>query len=605
MAKFSTDKPFAVEKELDKKEFAKDKEVLTEIADKMPSAAKLKIFKISEDGEKQYIKTYPAANFDTGNIHEFVQKKFVEKYGGGEYVIEALDGQGNSVGNWTISIIKEDEQKSTSTTNPVQEAMGKVLDMKEAATDKLIKAEEKMREVEKTKYETAIESMSKQWDQMAHIYEQRISDISEQKKSAPEFMQMMLNNQIDGIRRDMDSARERMMSEISKNKDADSSSDKVYSLLNTLIPLLIKDKPEKDPIETLEATMNVIGSIAGDRKDFLESMLEDPNKLSIFKQLMGLNEQKKDFFEELVTNPMKAAAFKQVMGIEDKKDFMTEMISNPEKFAAFKAMFGLLNTNEVIEMERRNTPTPPPRIEPVDPLTQMIEFTTKIKSIKDVIIPLLGIPTQPARSPWEFLSSLFSGIGPQLANMVTNVAQSMITVSAINKGLVNDITQLGGQQNINERISTEKPPEIRHTIVNNTGNNNRTYEHAKPINNSEPFSGNYGLDNNDVNKHNLEENVNIELMFEEIITNVATSLTEQIPPEEFCDKVVNVMMKTIEENPRIIVSIMKYKNKNENFIVNQASSVFCKVLNLPEEQSNALATVLSNKTQNKFKEMFF
>ena len=94
----------SVEKKLASQESRRDSEVLTSIAKELPSASRVKIYKKGEEFGKSYIASVSAEDFAESDPHEFVKKKYVSKFGGGEYIVDLLDSDGNSVDKKTISI---------------------------------------------------------------------------------------------------------------------------------------------------------------------------------------------------------------------------------------------------------------------------------------------------------------------------------------------------------------------------------------------------------------------------------------------------------------------------------------------------------------------
>ncbi|MDP2158910.1 MAG: hypothetical protein Q8K02_00370, partial [Flavobacterium sp.] len=324
--------------ESDKKELQE----LKDIVKNLPTAAKIRIYKMDEDGGKKFIVSVPASDFDSANAFEYIKSKYSSKYGGGDYVIELLDGEGQTVGRNVISLIGE-EPKDTAPAKHI-EMMDKALDMKEAATDKLIEANTKMHEVEQAKSQSTMELMSKQWDAMAKIFESRIADLSRQKEATPDpMMQMLIQRDIDNVKRDIERDRDKIMSEIKSKEDSRSGNDKMMELLMTMI----LNKKEENPIDTISKTMEMVANMSGGQGDTLDDIMSNPVKLKMYKEMMGLDEKKKDFFEDLMSNPMKAEMFKKILGVEEKKkDLLTEVMENPEKFKMVQRMLGLPTAEE-------------------------------------------------------------------------------------------------------------------------------------------------------------------------------------------------------------------------------------------------------------------
>ncbi len=415
-------KKLSIENEIGKTEFNKESQLLTGIAENLPATSKVRFFKRSPEGQNEFITSINAADFDAGNPHEYVKNKFYSKHGGGDYVIELVDHQDNPVHKNIISIIEEEGKESTSSANREYiEGIKDVVKMKEEVMDKKVEVQKEIQAAEKEKFTNTIEMLNRQWDTIGTMYKERLDSYEKQKGDQPQYMQIFLQSQIENTKREMEMAHEKFMAEVNKTKDKGEGTDKMFELMNTLLPVLLTGKTEKDPIDTITKTMTLLDTLTGrnkdtieslisspekmvmlkallgvsekeEKKDFFSDVMENPMKLTMFKQMLGIEEkhEKKDLFEELISNKDKADMFKRVMGVEEKKDFLTDMINNPERFTAFKNMFNLMSSNEIMEMEQRNRANTPVVVAK-DEFSTLVETVEKLKGLKEVFIPLLGI----------------------------------------------------------------------------------------------------------------------------------------------------------------------------------------------------------------------
>ena len=167
-----TAKEIPVEKLLNKEEVKKDFAVLSELQSKLPSNARVKIFKRNEEGGRDYISSLPAQDLVKVDIHEFIKKKYVKDHGGGEYIIEAVDSDGNTVDTFTISIAEKltEEEKTKREEKMRLKEHEEIMQMREEAFQKLKEAEEEKRKAEKMRWETYIEALNKQWETIPVSY---------------------------------------------------------------------------------------------------------------------------------------------------------------------------------------------------------------------------------------------------------------------------------------------------------------------------------------------------------------------------------------------------------------------------------------------------
>ncbi|MCL6577974.1 MAG: hypothetical protein K6T73_01120 [Candidatus Bathyarchaeota archaeon] len=544
-----------VEDIIEKAEAKKDSKLLEGIAEKLPSASKVRIYKRQDDGGKSFIISIPAEDFPVQETHEFIKKKFVDKYGGGDYVVEMVDSGGDVVGKGLVNIIDESREAPEAKSMKI---IGEALEMKERAIEKVREAEKEIREVEKTKYEATLDSINKQWEMLSRLYETKIKDLEERKKDQPEYMQLILNNQINSIRAEMDMARMKFESEMRAKEEGKVATEKMFDLVNTLIPLIVEKSTEKgkDPVQAFTDTLNAIDSVVGRKQDFFESLMENPEKLLVFKRLIGLDEdgRKKDFLSEMLENPAKAEIFKKVMGL-DRKDFITEMMENPQKFEMIKKLMGVTEVDKTL----------PVTIEPKkDFLDQLIEAKGKYEALKSMFSP-----AQPVRSIVELAGLFFQNAGPHILNAINQITNSMVTMAMINKGLV---TQLPDGTVV---------PKLQRPAIR------RAKSEETPI---EPFAGTSDKE---------EEKVDVRKIFENILIDVASSYTEPVESKIFVDKVAENVIIMAKRNPAMIFEGMKHKD-----YIGEMQSIISKALKIADVESRAVAQAIAEAVKQKVMQLW-
>jgi len=377
----------------------KDLEATKGVADKLPAEAKAKFYKRTEDGTKLYIHTMLSEDLHGMDMHEYIKSKFHDKFGGGDYVIEFTDSGGDVVRKNTISIM--DEKKDTADAKFMDVAK-EALKVKEDAIDKTIKVEEKIREAEKIKYETALDTLNKSWELMRTMFEARIKELEERQKTAPENLQVVFQMQIDSLRRELDREKERIEREVKIKEEAKTTMDKV---IESFLPILVTKATED--------------------KDYIDKFA------AIYKTIESVQERNKDFFTTILENPERALTFKRLMGIDERKDFLMEMIENPQRFDMFKKLMGI--------EEKETVPVP---VEPKkDFLENLIDFTSKLSNAKPVLMNLLGVQPQPVKSFLELISVIMQNAGPYISQSVKQVTDSMVTMELIKKGLIKTVPE--------------------------------------------------------------------------------------------------------------------------------------------------------------------
>lgn len=565
------DRSLAVEKALDTHETKRDIEILKDVSKDLPSAAKVKLFK-KEDEAKLFIASIPAEDIQSLDVHEYIKSKYSKKHGGGDYILELLDSNANIVDRRIISIIDDSISKNDDAkhTKLVEEA----LTMREEAFEKVKEVEHEKRKVESAKYETIINSMERQWDTIQKMYESQVDVLKEQLKAEPDKnTQFLIQMQIDKINRDFDASKNKLEMDMKNTSESRVATEKMFDLVNTLIPIIISSKEVKDPVTEFSKILNVVNTVTGGKKDIIESFLESPEKLSIFQKILGVNNNgKKDVFEEILENPLKAEAFKRVLGIEDKKDFLVEMLENPTKFDVFKKVTGMDKQDELIR-EIKNignmATTSSMHQEPKkDFIDELVEAKTKYEALKNMFSP-----SQPAKTFVELVSSILSNAGPYISQAVQSYMNGMVTLEMVKKGMIKNPTGMPimGQQLVQAGGYGETLPEL-------------------------PPSQEKMSRKNDIGE---EKKVNIDDLFKQTIANILSKQKEPIESHVFISMMSDNIVTTVKQNPSLVFSIMKYGGFDN--ITDKMAVIITELLGLENDIALDMSKQIANTVIEKMK----
>lgn len=565
-------KKLSIEDKLGAVEDKKELSVLKDVAENLPSSTKVRIYKLDEENNKRrFLTSIPTEDFDSTNAHEFIKSKFAEEHGGGDYLIELLDGDARAVGKYTLSIFGKKTQEVESTRHI--DIMNKALDMKEEAADKIVEAKDKLHEVEKAKIESTMELMNRQWDAMAKIYESRITDLSKQKESSSDvFMQQMIQRDIENTRRDMEREKDKLISEIKSKQESRSGNDKVLELLTTMII----NKREESPMDTISKTMEMMANM-NSGGDSLEDIMANPVKLKMYKEMLGID-IKKDFFEELMSNPMKAEMFKKVLGIEEKKkDFMTEMMENPERFKMIQRMMGLPTAEEMAAKNSVPPITPEPK---KDFLEQMLDMTQKLAVAKPMLTNMLGVESRPIANLMELVGNVINGAMPHIVEGVKTVSNNLVTTKLLDKGFM---MGANGTLISIDQIKRGQSKEIHHREIEPRMQPIHTTQ--TPIVTPAPI----------IEQPKGESNMGLEEKFEKMLASVVVEAGDSIEPQALVDKMSNLMINEFKSNPMIVIQLMKYGDKLDGMMAN----IISRLIGVDEQTGLALAGEISRVTREK------
>lgn len=560
----------------------KELEVLKTAAENLPSAAKVRIYKVNEENNKRhFIVSIPAQDFDSANAQEIIKSKYSKKpgCGGGDYLIELIDGEGKTVGNYVVTLIDEEIPKEEKDTRHI-DLMNEALDMREKATDKMVEAKEKLHEVEKAKIESTMEFMNRQWESMSEVYKSQIDELRTKKedKSGDELSQKLIQLQIDAIRKDMEYEREKLFSEIKVKEEAKSGNDK---MLEILLPLIV-NKKEENPLDTMSKTMEIMAQFSGNQGESLTDIMNNPMKMQMFKSLLGMDDKKKDFFEDMMENPMKMQMFKQMMGITEKKDFFSEMMENPEKFKMAQRMLGL---------PTENTPPPPPiAVEPKkDFLEQMVEMTQKMSAVKPIIANMLGVESRPVANLMELFGTLITNAAPHVVDGIKTVSNNFVHAKLIEQGYIQ-----GADGSLIPIRRQAEPQRRRQPLPSHEVND---WTNVQPEGRPSEF---HGVEKEPIQtqKSSMEENMNIEQRFESFLQKVvAESNGEPMGTTVLIDKISDLMVSDFKSNPMIILQIMKYGDK----LPDMMAVIIKRNLSVDDSVAIGMANEIARVSQEKAK----
>lgn len=559
------ERSLSIEKRLGTEEAKKDIEILGKVADTLPSASKIKIYKKNEEN-RDYIASVSAEDFANTDPHEYVKNKFAKKHGGGDYLIELLSSDGEPVQRRVISIIDETEKKPEDTKQAriVEEA----LQMREDAFDKVKEAEKEKREAEKMKYDTAIEGMSRQWDTIQKMYDSQIAVLREQLEGTKDRdVQSTIERQIDRIQREFDSSKNKFEIDMKSREEGKVATEKMFDLVNTLIPMILQrsTKEDKDPVEELSKTITLVNSLTGGKKDIIESFIENPERMQLFQKLLGINaESKKGTFDDVLENPMKMEMFRKMLGIEEKRDFLVDMIDNPQRFDIFRKLTGIDKQEDLIKEVKRLgdniiEKSAVPIEEPKGFIDEILEAKNKFEALKN-----LFQPSQPAKTFVELVSTLVSGAGPYVAQAVNSYMNGMITLEMLRKGMIN-------KSNLPPQLLSGQGFQGIANIPDNAPQVKKTKPETKEQENKE---------------------VKLEDAFRSITINILQQYQGALDGEIFVDKVVDAVILNVKRNPSLIFQIMKYEHDG---IVEEMSTIFMELLRVEKPISDGLAKQIANK----------
>jgi len=351
-----------IENLLEKDEAKKDYVILSELQSKLPSAARVKIFKRGEDGNRGFIQKLSAEDFKKADFHDYIKKKFVPVYGGGDYIIELLDGKDNVVHTSEITVLGEPEKKEAIEIDRLKEHE-QIMKMREDAFEKLKEAQEEKLKVEKQKWENVVDLLRNQYQRTEEFFKSQIQELRERlKQQDSEF----IRDKIAELEKKLTEEKLRYEREIAEAKRNAESADRFYNtigqIFNQILPEILKKG--EDPVEKYEKFLGIINNVVQNKKDFVETLLEDPRKVEIFKKLI-VGEEKKSVVEEIFKEPRKIKDWLEILGLTKRKDSITEILENADKLKAILEMLGFAKRK--------------------DSITEILENADKFKTILEML----------------------------------------------------------------------------------------------------------------------------------------------------------------------------------------------------------------------------
>ena len=568
-----TAKEIPVEKLLNKEEVKKDFAVLSELQSKLPSNARVKIFKRNEEGGRDYISSLPAQDLVKVDIHEFIKKKYVKDHGGGEYIIEAVDSDGNTVDTFTISIAEKltEEEKAKREEKLKLKEHEEIMQMREEAFQKLKEAEEEKRKAEKMRWETYIEALNKQWETIQKMYEEQINTLKEYINSAPDpNTQMMFQIQLDKVSREFENARRDFELKIKEAQERSVASEKFYDLVGQLIPKLIDISTAKgeDPVEKFSKIVEVIKSVVGERKDIIESFLESPEKMKILQRMLGIDEEgkRKPVLDELLSSPEKLKSLLDLLGFDRKKSFLEELMEKPEKFEIFKRIIGMDKTEELIKhlqeiRERQMQIENEIRSKPEEPKKVLIDQILEAKQKFDALKGLFA-PPQPAKTLIELVSQLLTSAGPYIVQAMQQYIGGMITLEMLRKGI--NPQQIMNMPQFQQQVIQGQIPQAQTPQLENLSG-------SSEVKQSEGFAGSEIPEEQEEVEQKAKRKgrkrvrvIPVEEAFAQLVSEVAKSTFQDgtLNEEAFIDTMAKGIMANLEIHPEWGVEALKKYGKN-------------------------------------------
>lgn len=562
------DRALSVEKALGTQESKRDIDILREVSKDLPSASRIKIFKKDEEG-KSFITSIAAEDVLSVDIHQYIKNKFSKKHGSGEYLLELLSSDGETVDKKIVSIAGEVDEKKPEDTKQAR-IVEEALQMREDAFDKVKEAEKEKREAEKMKYDTAIEGMSKQWETIQKMYDSQITMLRDQLEGTKDKdIQSTIERQIDRIQREFEGARNKFEIDIKTREEGKVATEKMFDLVNTLIPMIIQrsTREEKDPVEELSKTITLVNTLTGGKKDIIESFVENPERMQLFQKLLGISsESKKGMFDDVLENPMKMEMFRKMLGIEEKKDFLVDMIDNPQRFEIFKKLTGVDRQDDLIREVKRLgesivEKSAAPIEEPKGFLDELLDAKNKFEALKN-----LFQPSQPAKTFVELFSTIITGAGPYISQAVSSYMNGMVTLEMVRKGMIN---------------KTNLPPEMQAQLLHGQGFQGVAPTNPPQVKDTQP----------ETTEKEIKE-VKLEDAFRSVTINILEKHQGALDGEIFVDKMVEAVIINVKRNPSLIFQIMKYEYEG---VVEKMSTIFIEFLGVEKQIADELSKQIADK----------
>lgn len=179
-------------------------------------------------------------------------------------------------------------------------------------------------------------------------------------------------------------------------------------------------------------------------------------------------------------------------------------------------------------------------------IDELAELSRKLEYSKPLLQRMLGIQSQPAKSLFEFLSTVIVNASPYISEAIKTYMNGMITIEMIRKGLVGkEILGILQQNTIQQQQQLSQI--------------------TKPKINIEFHESQSGFSGNNSNK-------NFETMFYEKFEELLSSdLTE----EHITNKMIEFILQTANSNPQYIIEILNMGSRED--IINKIYTIIFKL----------------------------
>lgn len=579
MAKSIKDIGESLEKEVKKEEAKKGSEILKEVSKTLPANLRVRVLKW-EDGRRVYIATVPIDEYDKSDPYAWIQRRFAKKYGSGDYILEfiAPDGEIVKTSPPIYIEVKEDNEKDDDKVREFIRKAEEALRLKEEAIEKKQEIIQELSKLEKEKANMISEMVNRQLDMITRLYEERVNALKEQLKQNEN--KDVLIYEIQRIMDEYRSAIERItetVKELTRRQEP-----QMFELFSMILSKSLEKNSIDEALKMVSIVKELIDAFKADtdkeRKDIIEEIIENPAKAEILRKIFGI-EEKKDFFEELIENPTKAEIIKRIFGVEEKKDFFEELLENPQKFELLKKLLGIdeikevkndinelikaiLSRNESQEEKNKN------------PLDEVIESANKLRQVKDVLAPLLGINPQPVKSIFELLSTIISS--PQMPEIVGRIMDGMVKSKLIEAGFIP--VEYAGQVVHYGEISS-----IR---IHKRGNIRGEQNSKKGVNN--------------IQSSEEEGMKKLEQILEQAIIATAQSSSENDTPQKFAERLSTYLFEIGRSDPILAATVIAIPKKKR---IEKAKEVIKRVIkDIPDDMLDIIVVEAENKIKKLVEE---
>ena len=542
-----------LEKVVVSEEAKREGETLKDVIKSLPSDVKVRIMKI-QDGVKRYISTVPIDDYDKSDPYAWIKRRFVQKHGDGEYIIEFIAPSGEIIKQTSPIFIESENKKEDIEKQAFIKKAEEALRLKEEAIEKKQEIAEKISKLESEKAAVMATLFEKQFDMLTKLYEERINAIKEQIEKGTNDNNILF--MIETLKNEYRQAVDRLSNLI---KEAAENKQPQYM---ELIFNMINKSLEKN---TLEETLKVISLIKDITRN--ENSIDNIMKfINIFKEISSNNnEDPIDRFAKTIN------IVKEITTKEEQKSFFEELIENPQKLEIIKNLLGIKEIRQVEEKINELVTKISMRDEPEriknDPLTELLDDVDKIKKIKDVLAPIFGIQPQPAKSILELVSNIINS--PTMPEIVSRIMEGLTKAKLIESGFL--------------------PAEYAGSVIHvNTLKGNKAKQKM------ETQEGG----SSKIKKQKMEDGkLILKHVLVEAIQKAASNSKADDTPEDFGNKIAEALYKIAKSNPAILAIAIAIKKKEKEKIAKETLKEL-----IPDIPDDMMETIIKS-AENKIKEM--